>query len=161
MSAEVAAALIAAIIAFVGLIITKEQKTTEFRQDWINSQRADLALMMAYSRNASGLEAKELAEAALRFDEAHGRVRLRENPKCPEWSIVLDALDRLRSEAFSTRAFDVSPTNDWIVEMSQINLKKEWDRVKGGEFWFRHARWAVPTSGLIVWLVGTGILSNG
>lgn len=38
----VTAALIAGIISLLGLIISKEQKTSEFRQAWIDALRADL-----------------------------------------------------------------------------------------------------------------------
>jgi hypothetical protein len=34
-AAYVGAAVIAATAAFIGVVIGKEQKTTEFRQDWI------------------------------------------------------------------------------------------------------------------------------
>lgn len=38
----VGAALIAAIVSLIGLILGKEQKTSEFRQEWINSLRAEI-----------------------------------------------------------------------------------------------------------------------
>ena len=38
----VVAALIAAIVSLLGLIISKEQKTSEFRQAWIDALRSDL-----------------------------------------------------------------------------------------------------------------------
>lgn len=36
-------ALIAVFVSFIGLIISKEQKISEFRQAWINTLRDDIA----------------------------------------------------------------------------------------------------------------------
>lgn len=38
----IGAALIAATVSLLGLIISKEQKTSEFRQAWIDALRSDL-----------------------------------------------------------------------------------------------------------------------
>lgn len=45
-TASVIAAIIAAAAAGVGLVITKENKTSEFRQDWIDGLREELAELM-------------------------------------------------------------------------------------------------------------------
>jgi len=45
--ATVTASLIAALIAFVNLILTKELKTSEFRQAWINDLRKALSTFFA------------------------------------------------------------------------------------------------------------------
>jgi hypothetical protein len=47
----VVSASIGGLLAFLGLVIAKENKTSEFRQAWIDSLRQDLAKMMA-SANA-------------------------------------------------------------------------------------------------------------
>ena len=99
-AAYVGAAVIAASAAFIGVVIGKEQKTTEFRQDWINAQRSDLALVLALASNARGQSAKTKSEALVAFDEALNRIRLRENPEKEEWKSVLEALDRLRAAAY-------------------------------------------------------------
>jgi len=40
------AALIAAVVSLLGLIISKEQKTSEFRQAWIDALRSDLTAFL-------------------------------------------------------------------------------------------------------------------
>src|SRR5450759_2566061 len=48
--ATIIAALIAAAFSFVNLTLTKEQKTSEFRQAWIDALRQDLATFFATVR---------------------------------------------------------------------------------------------------------------
>jgi hypothetical protein len=48
--ATVVAALITAIISFVNLTLSKEQKTSEFRQAWIDGLRGDLAIFFSSAR---------------------------------------------------------------------------------------------------------------
>jgi len=43
----IGAALIAAVVSLLGLIISKEQKTSEFRQAWIDALRADCTTYLA------------------------------------------------------------------------------------------------------------------
>jgi len=40
-------AVIAGFVSILGLIISKEQKTSEFRQTWIDSLRSDIASLIA------------------------------------------------------------------------------------------------------------------
>ena len=44
------AALITAMISFVNLTLNKEQKTSEFRQAWIDGLRSDLAIFFSSAR---------------------------------------------------------------------------------------------------------------
>ena len=44
------AALITALIVFVNLIVSKEQKTSEFRQAWIDGLRTDLSVFFSSAR---------------------------------------------------------------------------------------------------------------
>lgn len=145
----VGAALIAASAAFVGLVLGKEQKTTEFRQAWINDQREDIAVLLSTARAAiRGSKGGELLQD---FDIAHARVLLRENPDRAEWSFVLDEVSRLRSYAFTS----VVPENvekgcDRIVKLSRVLLKAEWNRVREGETWFVAAKRILPPAILLV-----------
>ncbi len=149
----VGAAVIAATATFLGVVVGKEQKTTGFRQDWINAQREDLALMLACALNARALCAEKRGEAMTRFDEAHGRVKLRENPEKQEWKYVLEELERLRSSAFVDQwQIDLTQYQTRIVELSQRLLKAEWTRVRAGETWFRAAKCLLPPTVLVVGL---------
>src|SRR5687767_10885416 len=48
-SATIVAAILAAVIAFVGTVLGKDQKTSEFRQAWIDSLREDLADFVSFT----------------------------------------------------------------------------------------------------------------
>lgn len=146
----VGAALIAATAAFVGLVLGKEQKTTEFRQDWINDQRDDLAVLIASARAAIRTNPKN-EEGLKEFDLAHGRILLRENPNKAEWLFVLDEVERLRLYAFSSPVpVNVENACERIVDMSRTLLKAEWNRVRAGETWFIAAKRVLPPGILFV-----------
>ncbi len=150
-AAYVGAAVIAATAAFIGVVIGKEQKTTEFRQDWINAQRDDIATVLAKTVNAKSLSGEQFSDALLAFDEAFNRIRLRENPEKKEWSAVLEALDRLRTTAFVTRLpVDLDFDTARVIELSQALLKAEWTRVRAGESWFKAAKWILPPAVFVV-----------
>ena len=149
----VGAALIAASAAFVGLVLGKEQKTTEFRQAWINDQREDLAILMSAARAAASEIGKssERHKALRDFDVAHGRVLLRENPDTAEWHFVLAELERLRRYAFDTPLpKNVERGCEQVVALSRVLLKTEWNRVRRGETWFVAAKRVLPPAILLV-----------
>lgn len=149
----VGAAVIAASAAWVGLILGKEQKTTEFRQDWINAQRSDLAKIVSIASNVGPADTR--TTSMREFDEAFARVRLRENPDKHEWAQVLKAVERLRKSAFEQpSAEDVRIAGNAVVELSQRLLKTEWMRVRGGEPWFVALKWILPPA---IALVGWGL----
>lgn len=148
------AAVIAASAAFIGTVLAKEQKTTEFRQDWINAQRDDVAAMLALAANAHEDTSKNI-EARAKFDEAFARLRLRENPDNKEWFYVIEELGRLRSAAFEFRVLENLAASDRrVVEISQRLLKDEWMRVRAGEPWFKVAKYLLPP---LIFFVGLAL----
>lgn len=152
-AAYVGAAVIAASAAFIGVVIGKEQKTTEFRQDWINAQRDDLALALSLAGNGRKGDVAKQREERVKFDEALNRIRLRENPEKEEWKYVLEALDRLRDAAFiCTYEADTTTDSKRVIELSQKLLKTEWTRVRAGETWFKVAKWVLPPTVFFVGL---------
>ena len=84
-------ASIAAVIAFLGLVVSKEQKTSEFRQAWIDALRNDLAIYLsrinsAYDAAVAGFEStaelwKNVREDVVSMTDASTRIRLRLNHK--------------------------------------------------------------------------------
>jgi hypothetical protein len=50
----VAAALIAGLISLLGLIISKEQKVSDFRQAWIDALRSDIAAVITHAQSIHG-----------------------------------------------------------------------------------------------------------
>jgi hypothetical protein len=167
--ATVIAALIAGAISFVNLTLTKEQKTSEFRQAWIDALREDLATFFASTRTFSRatqeqqiLEARGGPEAPfamskekigdLRYQvaETRYRIQLRLNPKEAEHTELLRlmtlALAKQQEVLNGAGATDAAlqAVENAAAYAPQI-LKAEWERVKKGELPFRLARnWIAP-----------------
>ncbi|MBS0904348.1 hypothetical protein JK229_04315 [Pantoea dispersa] len=83
------AAAIAGFIAFVGMIITKENKISEFRQSWIIELRALLASLISISdilRVDSGFEDKDINEARKEADKIIAEITLHLNNSNPSTS---------------------------------------------------------------------------
>ncbi|WP_449286465.1 hypothetical protein [Marinobacter sp. PE14] len=152
------AAGITAIASLIGLIISKEHKTSEFRQAWIDALRNDLSELigcvdavaqhMRVVENDSqgqGAVQTELFEKVkpeiVRSEALYCKVLLRINPK--EHVELVNRLEKIR------KSFDqgIIPTTDdlhdlemSLVSESQATLKREWERVKRGETTFRVAK---------------------
>jgi hypothetical protein len=155
----VIAAFISGYWSFVNLIVSKDQKVSEFRQCWIDKLREDIAKFtshvlsfqtawMAYKHlNANEKEhgAKFLIEKnsdIKELTELSNRIRLRLNPTENEDLItLLDDIDRYITSPSNLRDGDdvIRTANHFIID-SQKLLKNEWNRVKSGEKGFRYTR---------------------
>jgi hypothetical protein len=149
----IVAAIIAGIIALLGLIISKEQKVSEFRQQWIDALREDVAAVIRYGHSMlrSGRKWEENSpewESHYREDfagvtEAMARIRLRLNPKEKESIALMNALAKHKRAIESEKEpnFDAisSAAND-VVDAAQVVLKQEWVRVRSGESVYRVTR---------------------
>jgi len=162
----IAAASIAGLLAFLGLIIAKENKTSEFRQAWIDSLRLDLSNLISNARAIRGAVAVGYSEKSELFDATESyfieinqvavAVRLRLNPKekaCKQILAGITELERLMidspSDLVACRACE-----DKIIEQAQILLKSEWKRVRRGELLFAVTKWI----GFFVILAGVALL---
>ena len=161
------AALVTAAVAFSGFLITKDLKTTEFRQAWINDQRADLAILIAEAQSIVRLSQEQQSAASLRaFDEAAVRIALRENPTKKEWEQPLGLIADLRAvlaKGTATLASAQRLVTD-VTSEAQGLLKIEWDRVRAGEETYQKARrvvvWVGGAAALLIlgllWAIGYG-----
>jgi hypothetical protein len=183
--ATVVASLIAGAISFVNLTLTKEQKTSEFRQAWIDALREDLATFFASTRafaratqEAQGykghieseapfaLTKEKISDLRYQVAETRYRIQLRLNPEELEHTELL----RLMQVAVARQQevlLDGGITENVLLAVEtaaayapQI-LKSEWKRVKKGEFPFRLARnWIAPSivilSFAFIFLLWTG-----
>lgn len=172
--ATLVAALITAAVSFVSLTLTKEQKTSEFRQSWIDGLRNELASFLAASRafaraiemlnrfgpsytEVSVLRLNDEKVGDLRYQAAESlcKIQLRLNPNEPEHKELLRLLQRAIEEqnAMIENKTGIEATTKAIETASayaQPILKKEWERVKQGELPFRIARnWVTPSIVLI------------
>ena len=83
----VLAAIIAGLVAFYSLIITKEQTISGFRQQWIDALRADVAALVAYvvgihgesiaNKNGNDDLWRKVKEHFTHFHELAARIKLR------------------------------------------------------------------------------------
>jgi hypothetical protein len=168
----IVAALIAGVISLLGLIISKEQKVSDFRQAWIDSLRSELSALVAHSNAIYGMRAAHLASAAeawketradfVGVNEAAARIRLRLNPSEPAAKAVLEeieVLETLLAPGSAVNHTEIDSAERELVARSQVVLKAEWLRVRGGERVYRLAKAASAVICLlaVVALAGIGI----
>jgi hypothetical protein len=131
------AAGIAGFFSILQLIISKENKISEFRQEWIDKLREELACVLS-SVEALGASAEkgrqgENFSGALRNI---ANVLLRFNPA--EHKEIVAKLESLQEEIIKMKADDITSCNftnslKQIENEAKIVLKSEWKRVKEGE----------------------------
>jgi len=167
--ATLTASIIAATISFVNLTLTKEQKTSEFRQKWIDSLREELSMFFGCARTfARATEEKhklggayeneslfkisedKISDIRYQVTEVFSRIKLRLNSDEPEHKELLRLLKRaideqnvaLKEKTDATKTLKaIEVANDYAAPV----LKAEWKRVKKGELPFRIARnWVAP-----------------
>lgn len=155
--AAVTAALISAIISVVNMVISKDQKTTEFRQEWINSVRIEISNIIALAKSIKSqshiinlLDSKpetrkdaieHISDAVKNYsrelNNSYSKLLLFLNPKEHESLIsLLDTLVSLSKIGGEAKNTDVIRQCDLVIEESQKTLKKEWTIVKRGELTF-------------------------
>jgi len=169
----VGAALIAAIASVIVLILGKEAKTSEFRQEWIDSLRAEISEYLSSLNTISthllrsfkdaNEKITDLAPFYTKVNSAAFMIRLRLNSREVESKSVLDLMDKYERLSKDDKTFTSSAVDQLENEMlaaSQVLLKAEWKRVKDGEITFRIAKWAsiALTVGLIVLVLAAAAL---
>jgi len=99
----IVAAIIAAGISLLGLIISKENKVSEFRQAWIDSLRAEIAAVITHAHSVHGACLatfpdnsalwQNVREDFVELNEAWAKIKLRLNPKEGSSLAVIRALE--------------------------------------------------------------------
>lgn len=146
----VGAALIAGMISLLGLIISKEQKTSEFRQAWIDSLRSEItqyltnlnaiadALTVSYENQADKVNA--LSPLYSKLNESYFAITLRVNQDEDRSKALLACMVRfakLTQNDSDMVAAKIRPVEIDFLNASKGLLKYEWNRVKNGEFTFK------------------------
>jgi hypothetical protein len=156
-SATLAVALIAGVVSLVVSILSKDQKTSEFRQAWIDGLRNDVSQLIAHLAVVKTLSAivrkqpqqdiqkfilskeKDFLETAM----LSARIRLRLNPE--EHNELLTLVKDTEGIGASDSLMEAHMEN--LASETQVILKTEWERVKRGEPSFvllkSISRWAV------------------
>ena len=167
----VVAALIAGAFSFVNLTLNKEQKTSEFRQAWIDGLREDLATFFAGARamarateeqrtaiargssnSTFPMTGEKVSDIRYQAAETRYRIQLHLNPKELEHNELL----RLMQVAIAAQNGFFKGSGDMASTLTAVDnaaayapqiLKTEWERVKKGELAFRLARnWVAPAA---------------
>lgn len=152
--AAISAALIAGYFSFVTLINSKEQKTSEFRQNWIDSLRKEISeftasvyfLKFYYQQGAKNTDPdfiNGLKEIHNKYVSSSTAILLRINANetnkylraindafLSALSGVLDSVNASRYDEAATRC-------NALVEKAKPLLKEEWKRVKAGELSYK------------------------
>lgn len=149
----VIAALIAGIVSLLGLTISKEQKTSEFRQAWIDSLRSDLtaflthinaihdAIQVKYTDHAKKVETLRPLYVALNTSTFN--ILLRVNPieaKSKRLLNAMEAFNSLTADEAKLTTENIRGVEAEFLAASQALLKSEWRRVKSGEWTFKVAK---------------------
>jgi hypothetical protein len=172
----VIAALIAAVFSFVNMTLSKEQKTSDFRQAWVDGLREDIAAFLSTARafaranedldadSSDALDKSKVTDLRLAAAERFYKIRLRLNLEEPAHKILHEHLEAV-IEKHNDHATDAGADTESILnavalvaEHAAPVLKAEWDRVKRGEFPFRFARNFVAPATILGALLLIGIL---
>ena len=172
---EIVVALIAVFASFIGLIISKEQKTSEFRQAWINTLRDDISkflteidriykliLVHKFDNNKEESSDKVILES-VNLIGLKSKIELLINAKEQKHNQLIQILNKTIQDTKKPK--DLNGIEEYkeankvkdenikkVTKISQKILKKEWERVKAGELIFRILRWVL---GILIILVIT------
>jgi len=174
----VCAAMISALMVFLSTVFSKEQKTSEFRQSWINEFRQEMAEFMASIHQSVSITVnlkEEKIEDRRKFffdnlpvlqrsEQLRLALLLRLNPIEHKVLIgyianyITDMLADFSGKPIGSDRGDALTMR--LLEETQRVLRYEWKRVKRGEPIFKWTKW-VSLGALIVstilslwWLVG-------
>ena len=163
----VASATIGGLLAFIGLLVAKENKTSEFRQAWIDALRTDLSKMIASAKVIRGAVSVEFGSPGdlfnatekhfLDINQAATSIRLRLNPDEEVCRRILEGVSKLEKLMIETKPIDLyacQACETEILSHARALLKQEWIRVRRGEILFVVTKWV----GLILILAGGGWL---
>jgi hypothetical protein len=156
--------LLAGAFSVLALVIAKENRLSELRQAWIDSLRSDLGSFVAYAtliqayismfprKDSDESDSEQLKrfwdenhDSYLELNKASTQIKLRLNPADPEPEAAqllseMQSLEGLFSRIQSSTVEAVAALTARIENLAQPLLKKEWERVKRGEKWYRRSR---------------------
>lgn len=161
------AACIAAVLSLMALVISKEQKTSEFRQNWVDSLRSELAEFGSHARRIASnptplnpavllgrnafetikadyeasLQPKPLEENWQRLAQMYYAIKLRLNTGEKDHKILVTHMDSIY-EILNENQVDFDATTGKLDQLSEVAssiLKYEWTRVKVGESAFQNS----------------------
>lgn len=159
MDVKIVVALIAAFVSFIGLLISKEQKVSEFRQAWIDRVRGDVAELIGKcsqighnwiivqddyrkNKNVGNKFLKDNVEVFRDVDLIISRIKLSLNPDDDkEMLTALEAIEDATTSPAKIKKLPDAVNN--VEKLSHKIFKTEWERVKGGEPFFKASKWII------------------
>jgi hypothetical protein len=164
----VTAAIIAGLFSYLALVITKEQKISEFRQAWIDALREDTAnfitalRLMKYTAGLvpelvqKGTPPAEIAKAlSIPYETmsvCYNRILLRLHPHGPQNQLSADLIKTLTTIQTALKGnkdyAKAVESSEQVREQARLVLKAEWEIVKKGETTFVLSKWII--GGLLV-----------
>lgn len=170
----IGAAIIAGLISILSLVLSKEQKISEFRQAWIEELRKALISYISNinavadevrTQRAKGeVNYPALAPHYKQLNEATTNIKLRINEEEGPAKALLATMKEF--EALASRNEDLTPSNIKRVEETFLGasnklLKYEWRRVKRGETTFIVTKWSLIGMVLVLVIMsGLGWFKN-
>lgn len=174
------AAVIAGMVVFVSTMLSKEQKTSEFRQTWIDELRKDISeyisgttelVALYFSKKSNKTEQDELInnnfELIHKLQTIEHRINLRLNPTKHE--DLLSKIKKLREDLieiyskqtdYKIRKTEESRLIEDLLTLTKTILKKEWERVKKGEPAFKATKIiAISTTIIALLLITINVIS--
>lgn len=172
----VIAAIIAALITFMVAVITKENKVSEFRLEWIETLRTEVSEMLAVFNvlenvfkptvDSVGPEKdkridefwKEYYQEYVKLDAAVNKVVLMLNPE--EHKALIEKVRSIEN-SIGKGPSNSAQVSSMLVEDFAVLLKAEWKRVKAGENVFRYTKLGAAIiffGGAVMFLVMLGVI---
>lgn len=149
----IVAALISALIALFSLVMSKEIKVSELRQEWINDLRKELSKLISLvnklgmvwylTENKNEETRKKILRENIKdiqeIDELTHCLRMRLNPN--EHQVLVKYILELEKFASNVYLFENKREledlyDNYTIESNKV-LKSEWARVKNGEVSYR------------------------
>lgn len=135
--AAISAGVIAAAAGGIGLVMTKENKTSEFRQAWIQELRLALTTFsstLLTVRNITAADDIVPESDNQRVNQLLSEINLRINygKQSPEEEKLSQVITKMLNEAYAGSG-QFTSTQAEFTQASFSVLKKEWKRVKKGE----------------------------
>ncbi|WP_413692767.1 hypothetical protein [Psychromonas sp. KJ10-2] len=158
MDVKITVALLASFVSFMGLLISKELKVSEFRQAWIDKLRDHVSevisksslllqswISITHTQMRPGLEAEFFEKNADLLREicfSVSKAKLSLNPDKDKRMIT--SLENINS--IIKEPSKLGELSEAVIELEMVShktFKVEWDRVKVGEPFYRISKWLV------------------
>lgn len=170
----IVASIIAGLVSLLGLIISKEQKTSEFRQSWIDALRMEVSKFIAHVNAIHGAAAASPRPLQERWNDARAdfvganeaaaniRLRLNPNERLARGPLkTIEEVEKLLAPGTKVpdyRALDELEKN--LVEQTAAILKSEWNRVRRGERVYQIAKYLALATIIIALLGGVFVVAR-